>query len=160
MKQWQGLRYQRQEHGDLDLDQNGVPHWRDAGEIAATRRAFFDLVRELRAALPPETLLIANGLLALTDTAFAKQLDGIAVETWPELLTGWKGLNYTRALDPANPIGVPALTARGRYRREPGFVLLEAIYDQDERANLAPFAGAVAVKRATTGLPNPKPFTN
>jgi hypothetical protein len=100
-------------------------------------------------------LIIANGTMALQDTVFAKLLDGIVIESWTQMLTGWKPINYLDyqgALSITNPIGIPVLTKSGRYYSLPGYVLCENLWDQDDRKYLKSFPGAVSVKRTSSNF--------
>lgn len=146
MKVWQGPRYQRQEHGDLDFDGNGTNLYHDPAEQAALRQAFISLLTELHAAMP-NMLLLPNGNLALWDTTVARLTDGVYLEKFPECLAGWQ-FDFVRAVSADNPIGLPALTAP-RYRNGRGLVWLEDSYDYGLFGYLAAmYDGVVENKRA------------
>lgn len=133
LKVWQGLRYQQQEHGDLDMDQNGIPQYIDVAEQVALRTAFIDYIMKLRVAFPG-VKIISNGWLAVRDSEVAKLVDGIMLERFP--LEGW-GFSFVNALNPINPIGLPNLCAKNRYAINPGIVMINDAYKTGQLTSIA-----------------------
>lgn len=88
---------------DLDLDRDGIGHRADRDEQAALVDAYKALLVEYRKALPG-VRLVANGSLALQDTAVTALLDGFYVEGSGAYWPWWNGLRGVEAmLHPDNP---------------------------------------------------------
>jgi hypothetical protein len=90
--------------GEMDLDGDGIAHRDDEDEMAAYRAASEALITELRAALGPDIVQVANGARAATDSTFAGLLDGMMYENFPDV--GFGGESMRNALDPANPFNL------------------------------------------------------
>ena len=69
--------------GELDLDRDGIAHRVDTDERDQLRDVWFAYIAVLRATLPQGTSLVANGRLAIRDSAFAAAVDGIYLEDFP-----------------------------------------------------------------------------
>jgi hypothetical protein len=148
--------YRELEHGDLDLDGDGVGHWDDADEQRALREAFIDYVGELRAALPQRTggfLLIPNGGLAVVDDELAALVDGIYLEGFPMWIFGSPGADFAAALDPGRDPSLWSLTGP-RYREGYGVVMIEDRYGSGRFGHVAAlFDGCVEVQRQRAADP-------
>lgn len=146
---WVGI-----EHGDLDLDGDGVGHWQDADEQQELRAAFESLIAEYRAALPKGFLLIPNGALAITDPTFSKLVDGCYVEGFPRWFFGsGDRMNYGAALDPARKNAVPDLVTPGRWHSSEFFVMLEDCFDSGQIGYIAAlYPHLVEMKRAANDV--------
>ena len=66
-------------HGELDIDQDGVPHWDDLDEREAYIEAQYILVKMFREAFP-YLLQVGNGPMSYFDEDFAALLDGCNIE--------------------------------------------------------------------------------
>lgn len=88
--------------GEADLDNNGIPHWDDPGEIQAFLDSQDDWVAEMQAAMGADFIQVANGVRALQDSVFAAKFDGLFYELFPNV--GFSsGETFRRALDPNRP---------------------------------------------------------
>jgi hypothetical protein len=134
-----------------DFDGDGIACKDDADEKQLLKESWYAYVRELRAALGPDFLLIPNGTLALYDARFSMLVDGAYVEGFPMWFYG-SGTqpNYTNALDPAfGPQALPNLCTPGRWARTPGFVMIEDRWQQGSYGALAAlWPGCVEMRRS------------
>jgi hypothetical protein len=154
LKVFQDRRWQDMERGDLDFDRDGVGHWNDQDEQAATRQAFVDYVAELRRAMPAGFRLVPNGSLALEDVAFSHLVDGCYIEGFPRWFYGsGDDPNYLNAMDAGfGPAALPNVCAPGRFAVTPGIVFLEDRFDRGDLSVVAAmFDGAVEMRRARDG---------
>lgn len=154
LKKTQAPIYTELQTGEMDLDQDGVGHWDDLDEQAALRQAFTDLVLALRSRLPTDFALIPNGRLAMVDDSFARLVDGVFVESFPQWFFG-PGFNYDGAV--FQPDRVPSMwsLSQPRCRRGFGTVMIEDRYNTGWHADIAACFGAVEV-RSGDGMPMPK----
>jgi len=88
--------------GEMDLDEDGIPHREDEDEMAAYRLASENLIQEVRAAFGDDFIQIVNGGRALVDSVFASMVDGMFYEHFPE--AGFWGADVLAdCLDPTVP---------------------------------------------------------
>jgi hypothetical protein len=85
--------------GEPDMDGDGIAHWDDEDERQAFKDAQYEWVKEMRAAMGPGFIQIANGSRALTNPEFAGQFDGMFYELFPNVGYG-RGETFRRAMDP------------------------------------------------------------
>ncbi len=146
--------YREMEHGDMDLDQDGIGHWDDEDEQRALHDAFVAFVNELRAALPPRPggfLLIPNGRLCYTDDELAALVDGVYIEGFPMWHFGTHDVNFAGALDPDRRPSLWTLT-RPRYRNGVGAVMIEDRFGEGQLGHVAAlFDGCVEAQRRRQG---------
>jgi hypothetical protein len=154
LKRHQNPVYRQLEHGDLDLDRDGVGHWDDPDEQSALRDAFVAYVHEMRAAVPSRPGgfgLIPNGDLAYTDNELAALVDGVYVEGFPMWSFGSSGVDFAGALDPARVPSLWSLT-QPRYRDGSGVVMIEDRFGSGQLGHVAAlFDGCVEVQRQRSG---------
>ena len=101
-KQWQEAIYVAMQHGEMDLDQNGIGHSEDQNEQELLRQAFVSLARELNEALP-ELWLVPNGEMPYTDPELAGEVNGVWLEGFPHWHYGSENAEYVNALNPEYP---------------------------------------------------------
>jgi len=146
--------YREMEHGDMDLDQDGIGHWDDEDEQRALHDAFVAYIGELRAALPPRPggfLLIPNGRLCYTDDELAALVDGVYIEGFPMWHFGTHDVNFAGALDPDRRPSLWTLT-RPRYRNGVGAVMIEDRFGEGQLGHVAAlFDGCVEAQRRRQG---------
>lgn len=149
----------------LDLNRDGINHWNDPEEWGQLRLVWDDYIKEIRAAVGEDVLLIPNGRLAMADDSFARTVDGLFVEKVPRFFYGTNGVSpraWENALDPRYKFSFAKLT-RPRYRKGKGLVMLGNANNEDNfqwRTTRATFPEAVICgEQHDEGLP-PVPFEN
>lgn len=158
LKASQGQQWEEMEHGDMDLDGNGVGHWEDFEEQRALNAAWHEYIKELRVALGPDFLLIPNGTLAMYSTDFSKLVDGCYVEGFSKwFYGGGETMRFDVAMDPAvGPHSLPSLCAPNRWARNPGLVMIEDWCNMGKYGYVSMlFDGAVELRRATNDVSYP-----
>lgn len=143
--QYQPQWWQDLVHGDVDFDRDGIGHWDDPDEQEMLRLVFHDYAAELKAALPPDVMLVPNGRLACRDTVFADLVDGCYVEGFPKWYFGnGDDGSYANALDPDYPYSLWTLTEWFK----DGIVMLEDRYSMQAHVYIAAcFDNIVLVRR-------------
>jgi len=113
--------------GEPDMDGDSVPHWDDPDELAAFVAAQDDFVDEMRAAMGPNFIQIANGVRALQDSTFAAKFDGMFYENFPNQgLVGGPG--FRLALDPSVPNNLWAARTWPRTRNGGPWLILSYMH--------------------------------
>jgi hypothetical protein len=84
--------------GEVDMDEDGIPHSSDPDEMQAFRDAQDSLVHELRIEMGSEFIQIFNGQRAYGDSLFASLADGAWYELFPTLF--FPEPDIAHALDP------------------------------------------------------------
>jgi len=135
LKLYQEAIYREMEHGDMDLDYDGVGHWDDLDEQQALTEAFLDLITLLRARIPNDVLLIGNGKLPHWDPEFSRHLDGVYMEGVP--MWGFQGRGFAALFDPDFQGSLFQLEQRTWYRDD--FVIM--IEDRSDRGEYGAVAG-------------------
>lgn len=128
LKRWQDPIYEEMEHGDLDFDRDGIGHWDDPDERMKLRDIYGEYIQELRAAMPPNMVLIPNGSLAMYDPLFAKHVDGCYIEGFPRWFFGTQAPNYPNAFDPEFRNSLFVLSEKHRWYSDKYFILIEDMY--------------------------------
>jgi len=124
LKKWQPQAYSDTEYGELDFDQNGVPHSEDTEERLWWIGQQIKMVEQLDQALP-EMLLVPNGNLAAYWPEFAVWVNGCYVERAPNQLNSpYSRKSWKQVLDPEYERSLFKLTEPG-YFQEPFMILLE-----------------------------------
>lgn len=143
-----------QQHGLMDLDQDGIDHWHDADEKARWRQVNFELVRILDQ-IRPSAYFIPNGQLAIIDPEFSREVDGCYVEGFPQWFFGG-AYRIDNALDPEFAHSIPNLVAPGRFKAVPGYIMVEDRYDSGIPGYLsALFDGVIEVRRSHNDVTPP-----
>lgn len=87
--------------GDMDLDDDLLPHREDEDELQAYRDASDDLIRAVRREIGAHVIQIANGNRAVRDSVFAGLIDGMMYEHFPDV--NFLGDSMNLALDLSRP---------------------------------------------------------
>ena len=146
LKEFQDPIYRELEHGDMDLDLDGVGHWDDLDEQQALYEAFVDLLTLLRARLPSDFQLIGNGNLPHFDAEFSRHLDGAYIEGVP--MWGFQGRGFDGLLDPEYERSLFQLEQRTWYRDD-FVIMIEDRYDRGDFGMVAAlFDHVVEYKRS------------
>jgi hypothetical protein len=146
LKLFQDPIYRELEHGDMDLDQDGVGYWDDVDEQQALHEAFIDLLVRLRERLPADLRLIGNGNLPHFDAEFTRLLDGMYIEGVPNW--GFQGRGFDGLLDPAYERSLFQLEQRTWHREDFVIMIEDRENSQDFGAIAALFDHVVEYKRS------------
>lgn len=127
--------YAANQIGDLDLDQDGVPHPGDSGETLPWKNAVVEICRFIRSEIDGAHVL-AVGSASYSSIELIAEIDGTILENFPAIFGG-----YANALNPGFPVNVWAFD--DGYQTSAPLVLLD--YG-------TPPSGAWAIS-AATGFP-------
>ncbi len=169
LKKFQAPMYQQLQRGEWDFDRDGVGYFDDPDERALVKRAEYDFMRELIAAMP-NFIFVPNGDLAIKEDKFASLCDGLNLENFPCYFFGVVNpvtqadynKAFANAVDPDYVYSLERLTSN-RYRRNPGLVWIEDRYGRGTYGNIAVmFDGVVECmnQQLDSSLPAPPRMFN